>query len=436
MKSLKKIIVLFVLSIFSLSCSEDHLYTEEKSQKSLLKENSLRNNNNNISNLPVYSRNKLIIQYLLGTPNSVKSNLRDIFGVQNYEICEHCEDKNIELWIFDKGILIEPKKTTIETGSGGGIEYIVEVDYEFVFGIDLSNPYLGTDSDTSFYPYIKSDNEGVTVAVLDTGIAPTIGADTSPIFASPFLYNASNDGYTGVESGWDFVNDDSNCFDDNGGRHGTVVSSIIHNVLNNDEIPHQILPIKIANRRGQISYFGLLCGFNFALNHAQVVQMSFGWYDDGSGDQLNTIFSELLNLYPNVMVVTSAGNDGFNNDVVSHYPSNYPQDNLIAVAAANKKVLFPSSIGLPDPNIAGFSNYGIVNVDFFAPGEGIPFLGYDMDGTSFAAPFVSGVVARIVQSNPGFTPNNVLDALTSYGEPCPVTFSTTRKVKHNRIIMP
>jgi len=437
MKNLKKCSLFFVLAMLFFSCTEENNFEEEKNVNATDLVNTLQSMNRRISrrDMPVYANDKLIVQYAPGTSNSVKNGLRDNFGVTTYKLCEQCNDDSIELWIFGNGIDIEPKKTAIEQGSDGGVEAIIDVDYEFTFGIDLNNPNLGTGVDYTYAPYIKSSNDGVTIAVLDTGIAPTIGGDTDAVFITPFLYNASSDGNPSINSGWDFVNHDNNCFDDYNGRHGTVVSSIITKILNESipAVPHQIMPLKVCDEYGRASYFNFLCATSFGLQHADILQMSLGWYDDGFGDFINTILSSLIEQNPDVLIITSAGNLENNNDNRPHYPSGYAHDNIVAVAAANKLAsnsLFGTS------NIASFSNYGEESVDLFAKGENIPFLGYEMSGTSFATPVVTAVVARIKNEHSGFSAGELKYQLTLSGITCPASFDTIKKVKYNKIILP
>ncbi|MBF04112.1 MAG: hypothetical protein CMP76_12525 [Flavobacterium sp.] len=437
MKKFKKTSYLCLLLLVLFSCTNEATYDQNFSNENL-KSNETNNVNRLMSRtaLPRYSNDKLIVRFAPGVADSIKADLRDIHGVTNFKLCEHCSDDTIELWMFGNGINIEPKKSAIEQGSGGGVEAIVDVDYEFTFGIDLNNPDLGTANDYNYHSYIKSVNDGVTIAVLDTGIAPTIGGADNAVFTTPFLYNADGDGNPSILSGWDFVNHDHNTFDDNNGRHGTVVSSIITSILNESAsaIPHQIMPLKVCDQYGKASYFDFLCATNFGLEHADILQMSLGWYDDGFGDFLNTIISSLINENPEVIIVTSAGNQQNNNDILPHYPSGYTHDNIIAVAAANKYA--NETIYFGTSNIANFSNYGLESVDVFSRGENIPFLGYGMSGTSFAAPFVTGVIARNKYEHPGLSTAELLFQVINSGIVCPTSFDTAKKVKFNKIILP
>ncbi len=104
-----------------------------------------------------------------------------------------------------------------------------------------------------------------------------------------------------------------------------------------------------------------------------------------------------------ILFVAGAGNDGLNTDVTGFYPASYDLDNIISVASFDRYDL-----------LADHSNYGQNTVDIAAPGREIYMAGsgddagvtggvgvlpdedYDYaDGTSFAAPHVSGVAVLL-----------------------------------------
>jgi subtilisin family serine protease len=61
-----------------------------------------------------------------------------------------------------------------------------------------------------------------------------------------------------------------------------------------------------------------------------------------------------------IIFVTSAGNQSSDNDQIASFPASYDASNIITVAASD-----------PDDKLALFSNYGLNSIDLAAPGENI-----------------------------------------------------------------
>jgi subtilisin family serine protease len=107
---------------------------------------------------------------------------------------------------------------------------------------------------------------------------------------------------------------------------------------------------------------------------------------------------------PRTLFVIAAGNEALDNDMYPTFPANVRVPNSITVAAS-----------LDYSILAPFSCYGKTTVDVAAPGVGIestvPSLDrkmiVPMSGTSMAAPFVTGVAARIKELNPLLSPAEV-----------------------------
>lgn len=127
-------------------------------------------------------------------------------------------------------------------------------------------------------------------------------------------------------------------------------------------------------------------------NGANVISASYG----GSGD--SEITKKLIEAAgkKGILFVAAAGNDGQNMEIENNrkYPAAYQLPNLLTVAASDNM-----------DNPAAFTNYGHNYTDVFAPGVGIVSLykngGYTiMDGTSMAAPLVSGLASLLMSAYP------------------------------------
>ncbi|MFT7588469.1 MAG: subtilisin family serine protease [Limisphaerales bacterium] len=182
-------------------------------------------------------------------------------------------------------------------------------------------------------------------------------------------------------------------------EHGTHVSGIIAAERNNSlgingvASNVKIMAIRVVPDGDEYDK-DVANGIRYAVdNGAQIINMSFG--KDYSPEK---IFVDQAIRYAEsrgVIIVLAAGNDALNIDKYDSYPDPVFNDgekatNIIVVGASSP---FPAEI-----IAAEFSNYGKEKVDLFAPGMDIystvPNNGYQsQDGTSMAAPVVSGAVA-------------------------------------------
>ncbi|WP_445487766.1 S8 family serine peptidase [Niallia sp. 03133] len=184
--------------------------------------------------------------------------------------------------------------------------------------------------------------------------------------------------------------------------HGTHVAGIIAAANDNKGTvgiaPNvQIMPINIFSGDGADAYDESV-GIMYAVDHgANIINMSYNSLEYTYTEEYAIDYAASRG----VVLVAAAGNDGNN---APNYPAAY--DSVISVTAVDQK-----------DRLANFSNYG-TSIDISAPGVNIystvPASHYrSMDGTSMAAPMVSGVAALILSKNPLLTPEDVKHILTS-----------------------
>ena len=185
--------------------------------------------------------------------------------------------------------------------------------------------------------------------------------------------------------------------------HGTHVAGIIAAVRNNgigiDGIADNVRILSIrAVPDGDERDKDIANAIRYAVdNGAGIINMSFGKpYSNHKG-----VVDEAVKyaMKKDVLIVHAAGNSGINLDIEPNFPNKRYEDRTGQAEAwleVGASVPFVGRGALA----ASFSNYGKNTVDVFAPGVGIystiPGSRYDMlDGTSMAAPVVSGVAAML-----------------------------------------
>lgn len=234
------------------------------------------------------------------------------------------------------------------------------------------------------------DSRDITVAVLDTGILPD----------HPDLKDNIVDGY-------DFIDNDSDPTDtDPDFSHGTHVAGIIGAVTDNDtgiagiNWNIRIMPIRVIGSGGSGGYSTLISGINWAVdNGADIINLSL------AGPVNSHSLKESINyaVENGVTVVAAAGNNG---STPLLYPARYPEVISVGAVGPTKKKAF-------------YSNYG-PNLDLVAPGgddsitekehptilstagqysqDGVSHQYTWAQGTSMAAPHVSGLIALLYSS--------------------------------------
>ncbi len=237
------------------------------------------------------------------------------------------------------------------------------------------------------------------VAVIDTGVDYTHEDLAANMWKNPkeIPGNGVDDdgnGYIDDVYGIDRYFKDSDPKDDHG--HGTHCSGIIGGRGNNGigisgvAWTAKIMALKFMSTSGGSTSDAITCmEYALAIRAREGYRMiwSNSW---GGGGFSQTLYDTILAAQnAGVIFVASAGNDGQDGDLYTHYPSAYNLDNIICVGASNRADTIPT-----------WSNYGCSSVDIFAPGNEIlsslPSNTYNSwSGTSMACPQVSGAAAVI-----------------------------------------
>lgn len=260
----------------------------------------------------------------------------------------------------------------------------------------------------------------VYVAVIDEGVDFAHSDLRDNAWVNPFdpRDGVDNDGngYIDDVNGWDFYGDDNSVYDGgkkgNTDQHGTHVAGTIGARGGNKKgvagmnwnvslIACKFLGPFGGSTDSAVTAIDYLIDLK-ARHGLNIVAINASW---GGSDYSQTLRNAIVRAaQANILFVTAAGNDGYNNDFNPSYPANFETassagyESIISVAALAK-----------DGTMPWWSHYGASSVDLAAPGDNVtstlPNNKYKaFNGTSMATPHVSGAAALYAARYVGMSP--------------------------------
>lgn len=251
----------------------------------------------------------------------------------------------------------------------------------------VSDPYAGSEWHLAkigaYEAWNQSQGQGLTIAILDTGVDAT-----HPDLVSRLV------------RGWNFFNNSADTSD--AYNHGTKVAGSAAAAMNNSigvagvSGQTMIMPLRISDASGYGSWAAMAQALTYAADHgARVANISFS----SAATSASVLSAAQYMKDKGGLVFVSAGNTG-----------------ATSTAQATKSAIVVAATDSTDAR-AGYSTYGPV-VSLSAPGSAIyttlPGGAYGaVSGTSFASPITAAVAALVMAANPALSSTQVENILFS-----------------------
>jgi serine protease len=293
-----------------------------------------------------------------------------------------------------------------DVGNGSAAKDWQQLQWNFVgpFGIDAPEAWANLAAEGA------PGGKGVTVAVLDTGVAY---ANRGPFRRSPDFSRFQ------FVQGYDFVAKSHLPNDRNG--HGTFVASTIAEATNNRygltglAYGAHIMPVRVLDSGGEGEASTIAEGVVYAVKHgAQVINLSLEFSPGVTASDIPELIEALrFAHHRGVLVVAAAGNEGHS---AIAYPARAPY--VISVGATTEHgclaaysndgstLTLVAPGGGPDADLPGDPNChpeqpagrDIYQVTFIGSSPRVFGVPSGYEGTSMATPHVSATAALIIAS--------------------------------------
>jgi subtilisin family serine protease len=273
------------------------------------------------------------------------------------------------------------------------VAYVEQNHVLHAFGTQSNPPSWGLDRidqrnlplDNSYtYPVTGT---GVRAYIIDTGIR----------FSHGQFGGRASSGYDAIDGG---SADDCN-------GHGTHVAGTVGGTGYGVAKEVRLVGVRVLNCSGSGTTAQVVAGIDWVTANAvkpAVANMSLG---GGADSTLDAAVSR--SIASGITYGIAAGNGnifGIRQNACNTSPARVPEAITVGATQNNDAA-------------ASFSNYGTC-VDLLAPGVSITSSWYTSDtasntisGTSMATPHVAGAAAQLLQQNPGWTPQQVRDAMVA-----------------------
>lgn len=307
---------------------------------------------------------------------------------------------------------------------------MIHSDREVAALLDTATPSIHADQARQ---QAGLSGEGVTIAVLDTGIYPH----------EDLIYPANR-----IVAFKDFINDRSQPYDDNG--HGThcagdaAGNGYSSNGLYQAPAPKaKLVGVKVLDDQGAGSLSTVIAGIQWCIDHKDTYSIDIISLSLGSPAMMSAADDPVVRMVERawesgITVCVAAGNEGPQARTIAS-PGISPT--VITVGAMNDR----NTVDRTGDQVAIFSSRGptidgLVKPDLLVPGDQIISLRapssyldrmskssrvgtkyFNLSGTSMATPMCAGVVALMLEQNRDLTPDEVkqrlLDACEDWGLP-------------------